>query len=113
MLLDVGTLLRVPAEIPAWHLPGMGKESVHAAFIRWWFEDELRLSVLLQNGVVVADGHRAVGIPIGGGSYAEDRKVHGKRHDGCAQEGDEGHHKNAAQSLSKVRLRPLSHDARL
>ncbi len=43
----------------------MGKQRVHASLRPRRIKNELRLSILLQHGIVMIHGHRSVRVPVG------------------------------------------------
>ena len=81
------------AQVPAGLHAGVREQRVHAGFSLWRIEDELRLSVLLKNGVVVVHCDRSVSVVVRRCANPEDRKVHA--------EGQKGHRKDHEQRAEK------------
>lgn len=75
-MLDVRSLLGMPAQIPARLYVFVREHGIHTGFGSGRIENELRLSVLLQHGVVAAHRHRSVWVAVRGYTYPKNTKVH-------------------------------------
>ena len=64
MILDIRPLVWMAAQIPARQPSAVRKQSVHASLSLRRVKDQLSLTVLLQDGVVVIHRYRAVGVAI-------------------------------------------------
>lgn len=87
-------------------------ESVHAGLRRRRIKDELRLSILLQHGVVMTDDNGSVGIPVRSDAEAEQSEVDAKRKDRGAKDADNQAQKDFSKPLPEFR-RSRRHEARL
>jgi hypothetical protein len=110
--LDVRPLLRMSAQIPARLHARVWKEGVHAGLRARRVEDELRLPILLQDGVVMSDDYRTVRIPIRDHAQAEQTKINCKRQKARPENREDCAQKNLPQSISEIG-HSLVHDARL
>jgi hypothetical protein len=68
----------------------MREHRIDASLGPWGVEDKLGLSVLLQDGVVVANRYRAISVPIRGYPYAKNGVVQAKRQSNHPQYGEHG-----------------------
>ena len=91
----------------------MRKQGVNAGLSLRRIEDELRLPVFLEHGVIVVHGHRSIRIPANCRVDPKHRVIdairHGRRANHQENYGDE----HSPQPHSQVRGRRLSHEARL
>lgn len=81
---DVGALIRMPLQIPAGLHARVWKQRIDAALWRRRVEDELGLAVLLQDGVIVSDHDRTVGIAVCPDSKTEEAEVYNECKDNDA-----------------------------
>ena len=79
MALDIRVLLRVAAQIPAGLHSSMWIERVYAGLWRGRVKDELRLSVLLSDRVVVGHDNRSVWVAIRTDAQPEQAQINYKR----------------------------------
>ena len=80
---NIGSLIRMAAQVPAWQRSRVREQRVHARLGLRRVENKLRLAVLLQDGRVVVHDDRSVGAALGGDSNLKYRKVQSvgeKRH---------------------------------
>ncbi len=81
----------------------MGKQSIDTGFRLGRIEDQLRLAVLLQNGVVVIHDHRSVSIAVGRSPDPEDGKVEAECQKSSCQDRDQRRQEEPPQSFPEVR----------
>jgi hypothetical protein len=98
-------------EIPAWQRSSVGKESVHAGLWLRRIEDELSLSVLLEDCVVMVHRDRSEGISIGGNPDAKNREVESECENGRSQDEQKDPKKDSPESLAKFLSRDRCHEA--
>lgn len=96
-MLNVRPLIGMSPEIPAGLHPRMWVKGVHAVLRSGRVKDELCLSILLRDRVVVSHYHRPVWIPIRSQAQPEQTQIDYKREDGCS----ENKQKQAEKYLSK------------
>ncbi len=64
--LDIGPLIGMSSEVPAWQRSGVRKQCVYAGLILRRVEDELRFPVFLKDRVIMIHPNRAICVAVSG-----------------------------------------------
>ena len=110
---DIGTLLRVPAQVPTRRVSRVREECVDARLGLGRIEDELGLAIFLRDGVIVVHGDRPVGAPVGQNTKTKNGEISAKNQDRRPQNGEQRGAKDSPQQLPQIGLRGLVHEAEL
>src|SRR5579862_2765189 len=101
------------AEIPARLVSTMRKERMDAGIRLRRVEDELCLTVLLQNGVIVIHGDRSVRVSVGCSPYAENDEVEAKGDGGEGNDRQQRPQEHVSQPVAQRWGRSGGHEPRL
>jgi hypothetical protein len=90
------------AQVPAGLHPGMRENRFDAGFGLRRIEDELRLSVLLRDGIVMIHRDGAIRVSIGGRAKTEDSEINREGKKSCPQDDEQRSNKNSPEFFSQV-----------
>lgn len=108
--LDVCSLLRMPAEIPAGIHAGVREKCMHAGLRSRRIEDKLRLPVFLQDGIIAVHHDRAVGISVRRDPHPKKQEIGGEQEQSCPTQDQDEAKEDAPESVPQAEW-PLAHKA--